>query len=1048
MMRSLATAKARRNAWWVFPAVMAPISSLYLFGPRALNGGFVFNVIGLSAVVAIVGGVRMHRPISRGSWYLFAVGQTLFVAGDVLAYNYHRFFGGELPFPSVADPFYLAVYPSIIAGLLILIRHRNPGRDWASLIDSLIIATGLGLLSWIFLMAPYAHDSNLSTSTKLVSIAYPLMDTLVLSVAVRLAVGRGRRGPSYYLMITSVVALLVTDTIYGWLLLHGGYTTGGLLDGGWIAFYLLWGSAALHPSMASVSEATAERRPITRKRLLALALATSIAPIAQMIKSTNEGGTDTIVIAGAAIVLFILVVLRMVSLVREQEATAKRERALREAGAALVTATNSVDIVHAAQEAAHTLAGPQAASRVFQVVDRGGERVLASQPDPKNHASEIEVRLSSLPGEALERLERRVGATIGDGSLLIGRNRPRSAFIAPLMSRGTLVGAIIVSGEGHLAPATTTVIESLALQVGLALESAALTENLLRAESEARFSALVQHSSDVILVLDPDTTIQYVSPSVRRVLGHLEAQLTGRRLFELIEDSDRLAALKAITRLAAGAPLGSDLLEFRVRNSDGTWVDVETLVTNLLETPGVGGIVMNVRDITERKRFEEQLTHQAFHDPVTGLANRALFRDRVKHGLSVRRDRGRSLAVLLLDLDDFKTINDTFGHLVGDELLRNVAVRISDSMRAGDTAARLGGDEFAILVEDVTSETDVVELADRLLETLRSPQMIEGTAVSIQSSVGIVMASGSANGGAAVEELLRNADVAMYMAKDAGKGSYKFFESEMHSAVVERLALRATLATAIENNELTLAYQPIVKVDTGVVFGIEALLRWNDPLRGNISPDQFIPVAEESGLIVPLGKWVLDRACMDAVALQRKLGFAPDLVVSVNLSARQLQRAEIVDEVRDAIETSGLRPESLVLEITESMVMTNLDLAILRLADLRGLGVRIALDDFGKGHSSLNHIRELPINILKIDKSFVDDIDTDDAQKNLTAAIIELAHVLNLVSIAEGVERADQLQCLKELCCEYTQGFLFSAPLRLEDLEAMLEGHGTERLAA
>jgi signal transduction histidine kinase len=317
----------RERAWWLFLVVMAPIVGLYLFGPRVFNEGPVFNAIGLTAVVAILVGVRMHRPSDRRPWYLFALGQALFVGGDVLAYNYERFFGRPLPFPSIADVFYLAVFPVIVAGLLLLIRRRNTGRDRASLIDSLIIATGLGLLSWVFLMAPYAHDGSLPTTAKLTFLAYPLMDLLVLSVAVRLAVSRGNRGRSYYLTIMSIAALFATDATYGWMQLHGGYVVGSLLDGGWIVFYLLWGAAALHPSMA-ITDEEAKPTPLTRTRLLVLTLATFVAPVTGLLGPTTT--SDRIVIAGSAIVLVGLVLLRMVELVQRQEAAGAREQALQE----------------------------------------------------------------------------------------------------------------------------------------------------------------------------------------------------------------------------------------------------------------------------------------------------------------------------------------------------------------------------------------------------------------------------------------------------------------------------------------------------------------------------------------------------------------------------------------------------------------------------------------------------------------------------------------------------------------------------------------------
>src|SRR5579862_7952057 len=310
-----------RHAWWLYLAVMAPVAVAYLAGP--LNAGPVFNAIGFSGVAAVVIGVRMHRPAARVAWYLIALGLALFIAGDVLAYNYKALFGGVLPFPSIADPVYLAVYPTTVAGLLLVIRRRNPGRDWASLVDATIVTIGLALLSWVFLIAPYAHDHTLGLGTKLVSMAYPLGDILILGVAVRMAVGAGRRSAAYYLLIGAIVAVLGTDSIYGWILLHGTYHPGDPLDGGWIAYYVLWGAAALHPSMVSVSQAAARKAKLTPLRIVAIAAAALVAPAIMVVKAVEGGGSDEIVVGCAAIVLFALVVVRMIGLARESAVLAE-----------------------------------------------------------------------------------------------------------------------------------------------------------------------------------------------------------------------------------------------------------------------------------------------------------------------------------------------------------------------------------------------------------------------------------------------------------------------------------------------------------------------------------------------------------------------------------------------------------------------------------------------------------------------------------------------------------------------------------------------------
>ena len=1028
--------RVSRHAWWLYLALIAPLTVGYLAG--LLNNGPVYNAIGFSAVIAMVVGVRSHRPAARWAWYVLAFGEVLFVGGDVLAYNYTAIFGGALPNVSIADVFYLACYPVIAAGLLLLIRSRSPGRDWASLIDSVIVTIGLGLLSWIVLIAPLAHNATLPLGTKLVSIAYPLADILVLGVAVRLAVGAGRRSPAYYMIVAALVVVLAADSAYGWSLLHSVYNLATPLDAGWIAAHLLFGAAALHPSMTTVSNPAEPKLRLTPARFGAIAAAALIAPVIIVVNASARGGSDEIVAGCAAIVLFALVVVRMAGLASEQAAAAERERTMRRAADAFVTATSPAEIVHAAQDAAAMLAGPAARPIVLQVEDRGAARWLVGQ-DRGHGGEELQFPLASLPDEVVDQLERRLPVDLAnqDARMRVSGFGAAPVFAVPIVAQGRLSGAVVLLDATAASNPTRNTLGSLASQVGLALESAALTESVLRTQGEARLSALVQHSTDVILVIARDTTVEYASPSLDQILGYQAEDFVGQRLMGRVAEEDQARLEPA---LAALSPDTSQAFEFRVWHRDGRLLHTEWFITNLLNQAAVGGIVVNLRDITERKQFEAQLTYQAFHDPVTDLANRALFRDRVEHALSRRRDARGTLAVLFLDLDDFKAVNDTFGHAAGDRLLQTVSSRLRSALRAGDTVARLGGDEFAILLEDVQHKTGVSDVVEGLLEVISAPLLLDDREVSVQCSIGIAVARSTSDTGAAtgVDEMLRNADIAMYQAKAAGGNGYRHFKAEMQEAVVEQLALRADLKAAIAAEELTLAYQPIFELKTDKIRGYEALLRWDHPVRGSVSPATFIPVAEDSGLIIPLGRWVLQHACEDAVSFQQTDPHDRHRAVSVNISARQLHRVELVEEVRDALRSSGLDPGCLVLEITESLLIDDVELAIERLTALRELGVRLAVVDFGTGYSSLNYIRRLPIDILKIDKQFIDSVDADDKDGKLTAAIIGLARVLDLRCVAEGVETPGQHRRLKELRCDYAQGFLLARPMSSDALRALL----------
>ena len=618
--------------------------------------------------------------------------------------------------------------------------------------------------------------------------------------------------------------------------------------------------------------------------------------------------------------------------------------------------------------------------------------------------------------------------------------RIRHARALPYVALVASYGLAIWLAVRHWSPVLSEALLGTFLLTMIVVLRQALTERGAR-RAELRFGSLVRHSSDVTVVLGHLFDIRYASPAAERLFGIDTRALQGRRAADLVHPDD-LEAARAQLRQAAAHPGTPVTIACRVRRTDDTWCDTESVVTNLLDDPTVGGLVLNMRDVSERTALEAQLTHQAFHDPLTNLSNRARFQQQVARALARAADRPDTVCVLFLDLDDFKRINDSLGHAAGDRLLCTVAERLLNATRGADTVARLGGDEFAVLIENVRGEEDAATVADRILRSMRASVELEGGQVLVGSSIGIARATADDT----VDTLLRNADVAMYIAKHGGKGRFEFFRPEMHASALERLELEADLRRAVAEQQLSLVFQPIVRVGTREITGVEALARWDHPTRGPVSPAVFIPIAEATGIILPLGAWVLREACRQASLWPTNdEGYAPTL--SVNISGRQLRDAELVSMVAASLVASGMSADRLVLEVTESVALQGSEETVERLQALRALGIRIAVDDFGTGYSSFAYLQHFPVDMLKIDRSFIAASDSNEPN-SLLRAIVAMADELGLAAVAEGIEGDAADAELRRIGCTLAQGYLYGRPMPGPGMQALLHKRRTGELAA
>ena len=561
-------------------------------------------------------------------------------------------------------------------------------------------------------------------------------------------------------------------------------------------------------------------------------------------------------------------------------------------------------------------------------------------------------------------------------------------------------------------------------------------------ESEERFRVLVDGVKDhAIFMLDPLGNLIGWNAGAERITGYSTAEIVGQQFSCFYTAGDQAAGRpgRSLTVAAEEGRFEDEGWCLR-RDTSQFWANV--VISALRSDAGtLRGFAVVARDATERKALEEQLRHQALYDSLTGLPNRALFTDRLAHACVAAQRHHRGVAILFLDVDEFKLVNDSLGHVAGDEFLVALGRRLVENLRAGDSVARLGGDEFTVLLEEFTHPDDAVRAAARISIELHRPFTLSGRPRFVTVSGGLAL-SADAAGQNLPDQLMREADIALHDAKRSGKAQIKIFEPSMARFVEKRLDLETDLRWAVERKELRLHYQPLVNLATGTMDGMEALVRWEHPLRGLVQPTEFIPLAEENGLIIPIGRWVLEEACRQACAWQATSPAGRPQVMSLNLSARQLQAPDLVDNVDGALRASGLDPTSLRLEITESAVMRDAASSIATLNGLKKVGVQPAVDDFGTGYSSLGYLQRFPLDSIKVDQSFVGEMVHNAAAQTIVEAVIALAHALGLDVTAEGVETAEQLSRLRGLQCDHAQGFYFSRPVASEALDQFFDRTG------
>ncbi|MEU8590043.1 EAL domain-containing protein [Streptomyces sp. NPDC048664] len=971
-------------------------------GIALFMGDFGLSAAAGAAAISCSVYARSRRSHFRPAWLLFALSSLMAALGNGVWGWYEVVLDRSVPTPSCADFFFLCFAPSAIVGLLVLAKRPATKAGWVCLaLDAWLIGGSLLTLSWSLALAQAARFDGPSVAHAALSLAYPLLDIALISMVVAL---HFRRSPVQRSAVNTAIGALaltvVCDALFTSPLLHSSYRSGELLDAGWFCGSLLlayapWvGGARPGPTCArdeggedayareqapydlhTGRPAPTSQAPRTRRVPHAARVAHASAPHRPHVPEQRRapGARDT-------------------DLLAEQPYAAEEG----DGGPAPAQARRR----HPGQDPDQN-PGQDPTQDPTQGPGAGQERPPSGAPQERDRYPATRPISGSLAA-----LTPYLAAGVCTLGILYNVLNGQSVDRVGLVTAGAVVLALVVR------------------QGIMLLDNITLTQEL--AQKENHFRSLVQGSSDVIMIAAPSGILRYVSPAAARVYGRPAEELVGTELAALIHPEDLGCVVHEVRRFLAAGHTGGPTtrIECRFRSGDGGWLNVESTVNR-----HHGGLIFNSRDITERVRLQAQLQHNAEHDPLTDLPNRALFTRRVKQALSGRRASDRGTAVLFIDLDGFKAVNDTIGHQAGDELLVQAARRLQDAVRQGDTAARLGGDEFAALIlgdgtrDRAAREGNIMELADRLRITLSQPYDIDGNDVRVAASIGVAFADPGLGAG----ELLRNADLAMYRAKAAGKGRVELYAPQMQQDVVRKAELATRLRAALNDGQFTLLHQPVVSLEDGRITSVSAQARWRSSQGVLFTPVEFLRVAEAGGGTADLDCWTLEAA-VEQAAERAAAGLAAPVAIRIG-ARRLLDRSLPLGSVEALLTRHGLASGALMIELCDTDPRICLEELERRLGALRRIGVRIALDGFGSGYAAITALRRLPVDVLRLDRGLVEGVVESARLHKITSGLLRIAGDLGLKSIADGVDLPEQVVALRAMGCTHGQGAAFSGPL-------------------